>query len=230
MQGIRLFLYDSFGRLMVRLMGAQKAKYFFELFYWRYQTVFEGGKLKNDQYKAAYTDGFMLPESYFQNKTILDVGCGPRGSLEWAPASASCYGLDPLTEQYLKLNKGKHRMTYVQAGVEAIPFKADFFDLVSSFNSLDHVDDLDKALEEIKRVLKPGGDFLLIVDIHEKPALCEPVVISWDLPTQLADSFETITTKKLKRNAKVYQSLKEASEYTDGEYGILLVHFRKKQA
>lgn len=228
MQGIRLFLYDSFGRWMVRLMGAKKAKYFFELFYWQYQTVFEGGKLKNDQYKAAYTDGFMLSESYFHNKTILDVGCGPRGSLEWAPASASCYGLDPLAEQYLKLNKGKHRMTYVQAGVEAIPFKADFFDVVSSFNSLDHVDDLDKALEEINRVLKPGGDFLLIVDIHEKPALCEPVVISWDLPTQLADSFETIKIKKLKRNAKVYQSLKEASEYTDGEYGILVVHFRKK--
>lgn len=221
-------MYDGFGSLMASLMGTKRAKYFFEQLFWQYQTIIEGGKLKNSHYKEAYTEGFMLSESYFQNKTILDVGCGPRGSLEWTPLSASCYGLDPLAEQYLKLNKGKHRMTYVQAGVEAMPFTDSFFDVVSSFNSLDHVDDLEKALEEINRVLKPGGDFILIADIHDKPALCEPVVISWDLPTQLAANFETITTKRLKRNTKIYQSVKEAGEYTDGAYGILLAHFRKK--
>jgi ubiquinone/menaquinone biosynthesis C-methylase UbiE len=44
------------------------------------------------------------------------------------------------------LNGGLHGMTYVAARSEEIPFPEGYFDVVSSFNSLDHVDDLDGPL------------------------------------------------------------------------------------
>lgn len=228
MQGIRLCLYDGFGSLMASLMGTKRAKYFFEAMYWQFQWVRGGGKLPNAHYQAAFTDGFGLEPSYFAEKKVLDIGCGPRGSLEWAPDTSICYGLDPLADQYLKLNKGRHRMTYVNAPAEAIPFASDYFDMVSSLNSLDHVDDLEQVLKEVHRVLKPGGDFLLLADVHDKPALCEPVVLGWDLPERLSSAFEVIFVKQLKRNKKIFQSLREAAPYADGAYGLLVAHFVKK--
>ncbi len=45
-------------------------------------------------------------------------------------------------------------MKYVCSGSENIPFPNNYFDIVCSFNSLDHVNDLDKSIFEIKRVIK----------------------------------------------------------------------------
>lgn len=48
-----------------------------------------------------------------------------------------------------------------QGDVLALPYDDGSFDLVVSFSTLEHIRDYRKALEEIHRVLKPGGHFLL---------------------------------------------------------------------
>ena len=40
---------------------------------------------------------FNLDKSFYKNKRILDVGCGPRGSLEWDDMALERVGLDPST-------------------------------------------------------------------------------------------------------------------------------------
>lgn len=212
---------------MVMLLGKVRAKYFFEKIYWRLMWILENRKLTNDQYKAAFTQVFGLSVEFFANKRILDIGCGPRGSLEWTPESSICFGLDPLAEEYLKLNGNRHRMTYISGNAESMPFVDEEFDIVSSFNSLDHVDDLEKVLPEITRVIKTGGDFLLIVDIHEKPALCEPIAIGWDFTQKLAEQFDLVFEKHFKRSSQVYRSLKDAIPYEGGDYGLLVARFTK---
>jgi len=228
MNGLKLFLYNKLGRLMVLFLGKKGAKYFFEHQYWRFQWLREGGRFSNDHYKWVFNDGFGLESHFYEDKKVIDIGCGPRGSLEWVPDTTLAYGLDPLANDYLKLNKGKHQMTYVSASAEAIPFENHYFDVVSSFNSLDHVDDLEASLKEIYRVLKPGGDFLLITDIHEKPALCEPTTIHWDITEHLSDKFESRFQKRLKRKSKIYESIRHNEAYDGQEYGILMGHFVKK--
>jgi SAM-dependent methyltransferase len=47
---------------------------------------------------------------------------------------------------------------------ERLEFPDDKFVFVASKNMLDHVEDPDAVLKEVRRVLKPGGRFLLIVD------------------------------------------------------------------
>jgi SAM-dependent methyltransferase len=42
---------------------------------------------------------------------------------------------------------------------EEIPFPANMFDLVLAFSVMEHVEDLDASLQEISRVIKPGGIF-----------------------------------------------------------------------
>lgn len=147
-----------------------------ELKYWkgRYR---EEGDLKHDHYEQFYTTVFAFAHEFYKGKRILDIGCGPRGSLEWADWAAERIGLDPLAEEYLRLGADKHKMVYVKAPSDKIPFSKGYFDVVTSFNSLDHVDNLERTIQEIIRVTKSGGVFLLIVEINHPPTLTEPVTL-----------------------------------------------------
>ena len=65
-------------------------------------------------------------------------------------------------------------MEYVASPAEKMPFETRSFDIICSFNSLDHVDDVDRVIDEIKRVAKPDGLLLLLVEINHPPTPTEP--------------------------------------------------------
>ncbi len=220
-----LKLYNIVGNWVSAIFGSEKAKYFFEAAYWRGRWILEGGKLKNSHYQNVYTKAFNLQFSDFENAKILDLGCGPRGSLEWAQLAKERIGLDPLAHFYQKLNGQSHQMQYLTAKAESLPFPNEYFDIVSSFNSLDHVDDLKEVLSEIKRVLKPGGLFLLITDIHPHPALCEPTVINWDIHEQLRPELHCEMRREIKRQKHIYESIHANLAYEGAEYGIYMGKF-----
>ena len=51
-------------------------KEFNELYYWQKRKKSEG-VLTNDHYCFFYTTHFDLPDPFFTDKVILDIGCGP---------------------------------------------------------------------------------------------------------------------------------------------------------
>lgn len=57
-------------------------------------------------------------------------------------------------------------VTLVSCSSTALPFCDNYFDFVFSSSSLEHVQNKALALREMKRVLKPGGDLILIVPTH----------------------------------------------------------------
>ena len=132
------------------------------------------GRLSNEHYKYFYTLHFGLDDSFYKDKVILDIGCGPRGSLEWADMAFRRIGLDPLANKYRKLGSDQHQMEYINAPSENIPLKNAMCDAVFSFNSLDHVEHVGKTLREIKRITRPNGVFLLLVEVNHPPTACEP--------------------------------------------------------
>ena len=111
-------------------------------------------------------------------------------SLEWADMAAERVGLDPLADDYRELGTGRHRMTYVRAGAESIPFPDGHFDVVVSMNSLDHVHDVDRAIAEMGRVAKVGGIMLLMVEINGVRTASEP----HSLPIDIVDRFRPAWT------------------------------------
>lgn len=147
-----------------------------ELRYWNSRVKAER-TLTNDHYCYFYTDYFGINQTYYDGKKILDIGCGPRGSLEWARNASERIGLDTLANEYMGMGASSHHMQYIDGMAEAIPFPADHFDVVCSFNSLDHVSNLELALENVYRVLQNDGIFLLIVETHHQPTATEPVQI-----------------------------------------------------
>lgn len=173
-------------------LSAQFIKRFFpvywkeanELKYWK-EVHNKEGIMSNNHYIHFYTSHFGIDSSYYKNKVILDIGCGPRGSLEWATMTSRRIGLDPLAKEYLKLGAKHHQMEYMDAPSEKIPLKDGECDAVFSFNSLDHVQDIDMTIKEIKRITRPGGIFLLLVEVNHPPTDCEPHELK---PDQMANS------------------------------------------
>lgn len=206
-----------------------------EMAYWRRQKEKEG-TLSNVHYEAFFTTHFGLDLSDYNGKRVLDIGCGPRGSLEWANMAAERVGLDPLADQYLSIGASAHQMRYVAAPSEAIPFPDAWFDVVSSFNSLDHVADLDRTIREILRVLKPGGIFLLLTDVNHKATPCEPIEFSWDIVQRFQPTLDLVEQRHFEKLEKggLYLSVREGRAYdhsnTARRYGILSARFQKPPA
>lgn len=189
-------------RLRRRGRAASRRKLEAELGYWR-STRETGGYLEQGApyYEWAFTTHFGLDREFYRAKKLLDVGCGPRGSLEWADDAAERVGIDPLADEYARLQSRTHRMTYRAAPAEQIPFPDGHFDVVSTFNSLDHVDDLGAALREIARVARPGGTLLLVVDINHGPTINEPQRLEWTLVDRLLEDWNLAERRDLRRGS-----------------------------
>lgn len=202
-----------------------------ELAFWESRVRLQG-VLSNDHYEYFYTIHFGLNKEFYHNKKILDIGCGPRGSLEWATDAKMRVGLDPLAEEYQRFGADRHKMEYIAAEAELMPFPDNFFDVVCSFNSLDHVDDIDKVVSEICRVVAPTGYFLLLTDIHRQPTILEPAAFDWSVIEKFAPAFEIVEQRHFEYSIRspegfgdMYQSLKQAVPYNHQNhterYGIL---------
>jgi ubiquinone/menaquinone biosynthesis C-methylase UbiE len=206
-------------------------KQYRELVYWKSRKKTET-VLVNDHYEYFYTDYFGMPRSFYQDKRILDIGCGPRGSLEWADMAAERVGLDPLAGSYLKLGADQHKMQYVAAPAEAIPFPDGYFDVVCSFNSLDHVDNLQEVIAEIKRVVKPGGLFLLIVEANHPPMVTEPVRFRWQDTALFEDAFDIASLHCYEDSDSIYEQILGGPIFDEANKtdrpGILTVRFIRK--
>lgn len=211
--------------------GDRAAQARHELRFWRERLAAEG-TLANSHYEYFYTTHFALDKSFYAGKRVLDVGCGPRGSLEWAAAAACRCGLDPLAVEYRALGTSRQRMTYVAAVSESIPFRDESFDVVSSFNSLDNVRSLGLTAREIARVLVPGGVFLLLTDIHAEPTVQEPLTFGWEVVAHFRPALTLAQCTHYERSpGGMYQSLLGGTPFDHSNpavrWGVLSAKFVK---
>ena len=175
------------------------SKHAAELAYWRDRAAEADLSASNALYERCFTDLFGIDAGAYAGKRMLDVGCGPRGSLEWADQAAERVGLDPLAEEYVRLHATPQSMTYVQGDAEAIPFPDATFDVVSTINSLDHVDDVGAAVAELTRVTRPGGRLLLLVDINHDPTPMEPHRLGWDFLDGFGSDWRVLERREFAR-------------------------------
>ena len=115
-----------------------------------------------------------LSERGYEGGRILDAGCGfGATNLVLAnrfPAS-EVVGID-LSEPLLRLARQAaeaadlgQRVQFEKADVQQIPYEDDLFDAVINVNMVHLVEDPIRMLDEIERVLAPGG-FLYVADLR----------------------------------------------------------------
>ncbi len=106
---------------------------------------------------------------------ILDVGSG-KGALcgELARAGHAVVGVDP-SAAAARIAKGHVNSdgAFVLGTGESLPFSSERFDRAVSVCVLEHTKNDAQVLDEVRRVLKPGGVFALSVDCLDSPYVSE---------------------------------------------------------
>ncbi|HEX5712640.1 MAG TPA: class I SAM-dependent methyltransferase, partial [Solirubrobacterales bacterium] len=126
----------------------------------RFDPLFMHGHLIEAEHLARYA----WASQFAAGRKVLDGACGMAyGSAILAGAGASeVVGVDLDAEVVAKVSAAaKPNTRFEVADMRKLPFGDDEFDLVVSFETIEHVEDPETVLDELARVLKPGG--LLVV-------------------------------------------------------------------
>jgi ubiquinone/menaquinone biosynthesis C-methylase UbiE len=99
-----------------------------------------------------------------RNKRVLIVGAGTGAELFYLHKNFECdlNAIEPYEKAHeilvlkAKLN-GFDKEKIHKSCAETLPFPDDSFDLVLSYTVLEHVNDVEKSLHEMKRVVRPNG-------------------------------------------------------------------------
>ena len=94
---------------------------------------------------------------------LLDIGCAEGTLLKWAERCGyETYGLD-ISEVAIGQISGKRlgQTKLVVGDIRSLPFKDGYFDLVTAFDVLEHLEEPLIALQEVNRVLKGEGFFIM---------------------------------------------------------------------
>lgn len=143
------------------------------------------------------------------NKKILDVGFGSGGiAVAFNKAGAEMYGVDvdpelkEIAERNILANKTKAELKTYDG--QKLPYQDNFFDYLLCFSVLEHTSFPDKLLNDMLRVLKPGGRILLTLPNRYYPKETHTLAyfVSW-MPRSLANLYLRI----LKRSPLEYDNL-----------------------
>jgi len=102
---------------------------------------------------------------------VLDIGCGGGKCISLFAQSnpeVMVFGIDTSSEMIAmaeKINRKfieQGRVKLYEGSVSVLPFEDSFFNLVVACESIHFWPDLEKDLDEVARVLKPGGHFLVL--------------------------------------------------------------------
>ena len=112
------------------------------------------GELVHAEHLARYRMALQLAPS----RRVLDAACGTGyGTALLGAAASSAVGLD-FDEATIAHAASRYQgCDFVAGTVEALPFEAGAFDLVVSFETIEHVNDPERALGELSRVLANEG-------------------------------------------------------------------------
>jgi ubiquinone/menaquinone biosynthesis C-methylase UbiE len=119
---------------------------------------------------------------YALGKRVLEAGCGTGMILKELHGMARfAVGLDLSTGM---LQKARARgLNVVHGSVTDLPFVDDEFDLACSFKVLAHVEQIERALGEMARVVRPGG---IVAAEFYNPWSLRGLIKRWKPPTKIS--------------------------------------------
>ena len=97
---------------------------------------------------------------------VLDIACGAAGDVaQLVPSGWEAHGLEPsgtmLGLARERNSKSEEQVTLVRGIAEALPYADGTFDRVMCKGSFDHFARPRQAVEEVRRILKPRGRFVM---------------------------------------------------------------------
>jgi 2-polyprenyl-3-methyl-5-hydroxy-6-metoxy-1,4-benzoquinol methylase len=104
---------------------------------------------------------YVVARDYIQGD-VLEVGCGEGRGINWMIDKAKSFtALDKIEEALTVLRQKYPQAKFISGNIPPFQTPSDSFDVVVSFQVIEHIKDDVAYLREIHRVLKPGGVALL---------------------------------------------------------------------
>lgn len=144
-----------------------------------YEAKIYGGEGKT-KYKLFQPWAFEAIPKEFNSVSgkVLDLGCGAgrfTNLIKMNKRKLTVYGIDISRNAIKTASKNFPDINFRPASVYHLPFKNNYFDAVVLRHVLEHLENPTDALEEINRILKPGGLFY-----SSTPLENDPLIISAD--------------------------------------------------
>ena len=113
-------------------------------------------------WKKYYVD--LIIDKYQPKQKILDIASGTGDIFNLLPFSENLYAIDPIEHMH-EISKEKNlnkRISYEIGYVEELPYKKNFFQIISCTYGVRNFQDRAKGFKEIYRCLKKKGYFIFM--------------------------------------------------------------------
>ncbi|MFA5275527.1 MAG: class I SAM-dependent methyltransferase [Candidatus Omnitrophota bacterium] len=108
---------------------------------------------------------YLFAKDFIVNKDTLDVACGSGYGSHFLANSGARYvhGIDisKKTIGYCRKRYRAPNLSFEIMDASALKFPAASFDAIVSFETIEHIEDYDSFLLQLKRVLRPGGKIII---------------------------------------------------------------------
>jgi len=167
--------------------------------YWDHPTWMDREKLKRNRlrwYHHLVKDVYKAPYDYGE-KTVVEVGSGPWGIVSIIKAGKRI-AVDPALEDFKERFQLSEGVRYLDSKGENIKLPDGVADVVFCSNVLNHVQNPEKVLSEIRRILKGGGTLFFDCNLQPKDDLHPWSWTEKELLDMLRRHFQIRSYKRLK--------------------------------
>ena len=123
--------------------------------------IIDAGRLS--PYWGEHAARYVFALQYVEGKSVLDIACGTGygiGLLQTKASFVAGVDIDPIAANEATKECGKNAAVLLGNGL-GLPFADATFDVITSFETLEHLHERRVFLEELCRVLRPSGGLVL---------------------------------------------------------------------
>lgn len=125
-----------------------------------------GKDINYDALEASiHLNRYALARPFCEGKIVLDVACGEGyGSYllkMWGAKQIEAVDIDSEAIEKASIMFSNENINYMCQNAEKLPYADNSFDLIVSLETIEHLDNPDKFLLELRRVIKPDGTIIL---------------------------------------------------------------------
>jgi SAM-dependent methyltransferase len=133
-----------------------------------YRTIYRHYERQNPTYKHRFYRDLILKHAGSAPARILDVGCAFGGFVSTMPEAWNRFGIDVSS---FAIQHGQQKYPSIQlaaATLDTNPFRGPF-DVITTFDVIEHIRDLENVAAHVRSLLKPAGWFFFVVPTYDGP-------------------------------------------------------------